>query len=163
MIDHFDIFIERLLDHEGGYVNNPRDPGGETKWGISKRSYPHLNIKTLTREEAIEIYRKDFWQRIHGSEIDKSVAFQALDGAVNSGIGNSVRWLQRAASVADDGIIGPVSLAAIKRAHPADLTLLYLAERLEFMTSLTKWPDFGRGWARRIAKNIRYAAEDNDD
>lgn len=162
MIDYFDKFINRILDHEGGYVNHPNDPGGETKWGISKRSYPHVNIKELTRADAIEIYRKDFWNRVHGQELPREVAFSVLDGAVNSGMGNSVRWLQRAAGVGDDGIIGPLSLAAIRSANPLDLVLLYNAERLEFMTKLSVWPTFSKGWARRIAQNLRYAAEDND-
>lgn len=162
-MDRFDVYIDRILDHEGGYNNRSpeADPGGETKWGISKRSYPHLNIAALTREEAIEIYRRDFWLRVHGPELPPEIAFQALDGAVNSGIGNSVRWLQRAAMVADDGVIGPITLGRIKCTDPHDLVLRYLAERLEFMTKLNNWPHNSRGWARRIVENMRHAAEDN--
>lgn len=157
----FDALIDRVLSHEGGYVNDPRDPGGETKYGIAKRSYPQVDIKNLTRGQAIEIYRKDFWQRVRGDELPSSLAFQVLDAAVNHGIGNAVRWLQRAAGVADDGIIGPVTLAAIKRMNPADLVLEFNAVRLEFYTRLTTWDAFGRGWARRVAANLRYAAGDN--
>ena len=116
----FDYFIERVLTHEGGYVNDPRDPGQETRWGISKRSYPAVDIRNLTRAQAIDIYRRDFWQRVRGDELPREFAFQALDAAVNHGIGNAVRWMQRAAGVADDGVIGPVTLAAVQRAQPAD-------------------------------------------
>lgn len=156
----FTIAIERLLDHEGGYVNNPKDPGGETKWGISKRSYPHLDIKNLTRTEAIEIYKRDFWDPFKGL-LPKEFAFQFLDGAVNSGIGNATRWVQRAVGVASDGHVGPVTLGHLQAADKKDLVLLYNAERLEFMTKLVRWDEFGRGWARRIAQNLRYAAQDN--
>ena len=160
-MDRFDAFIERLLAHEGGYVNHPRDPGGETNWGISKRSYPKLDIKALTRKQAISIYRRDFWDRVQADHLPPAVGFQMLDAAVNSGIGNASRWLQRAAGVADDGMIGPVTLAAVRRMDPNDLLLRFLAERLDFMSRLATWPTFGKGWARRIAQNLRFGAEDN--
>lgn len=159
-MDKFNYFIERVLSHEGGYVNHPSDPGGETKWGIAKRSYPNLNIKELTREEAKEIYRRDFWDRVDGSRLHDDLVFQVLDAAVNHGPGNAIRWLQRAAGVADDGHFGPISHAAISRVPAVDLVLLFNAERLEFYTKLSTWPSFGKGWTRRVATNLRYAAED---
>lgn len=157
----FDDFIGRVLTHEGGYVNDPRDPGGETKFGIAKRSYPSVDIKGLTREAAIDIYRRDFWNRVQGDKLPRQFAFQALDAAVNHGIGNAVRWMQRAASVADDGIVGPMTLAAVGRAEPADLVLQFNAQRLRFYASLSTFDAFGRGWIRRVADNLAYAAEDN--
>lgn len=153
--------VDRVLSHEGGYVNDPNDPGGETKWGISKRSYPHLNIKDLTRQDAIAIYQRDFWQRVQGDKLPVPFVFQALDAAVNHGIGNAVRWMQRAAGVADDGVIGPVTLAAVARQEPADLVLLFNAERLEFYAKLKNFDNFGRGWTIRVAGNLRHAAQDN--
>nr|WP_295941164.1 glycosyl hydrolase 108 family protein [uncultured Acidovorax sp.] len=153
--------VDRVLSHEGGYVNDPNDPGGETKWGISKRSYPHLNIKDLTRQDAIAIYQRDFWQRVQGDKLPVPFVFQALDAAVNHGIGNAVRWMQRAAGVADDGVIGPVTLAAVARQEPADLVLNFNAERLEFYAKLQTFDHFGRGWTRRVAQNLRFAAQDN--
>jgi len=157
----FDALINRVLSHEGGYVNDPRDPGGETKFGIAKRSYPHLDIRGLTREQAIGIYRSDFWDRVHGDELPRSFAFQALDAGVNHGIGNSVRWMQRAAGVADDGVIGPMTMTAIGRTEPADLVLKFNAERLRFYAKLTTFDAFGRGWVNRVAGNLDYAAQDN--
>ncbi len=153
--------IDRVLSHEGGYVNNPRDPGGETKYGIAKRSYPGVDIKALTRQDAIAIYERDFWRRVQGDKLPRPFAFQALDAAVNHGIGNAVRWMQRAAGVADDGVIGPVTLAAVARQEPADLVLNFNAERLEFYAKLQTFDHFGRGWTRRVAANLRYAAQDN--
>lgn len=157
----FDYFIDRVLSHEGGYVNDPRDPGQETRWGISKRAYPHLDIRNLTRSQAVDIYRRDFWQRVRGDELPREFAFQALDAAVNHGIGNAVRWMQRAAGVADDGVIGPVTLAAVQRAQPADLVLRFNAERLRFYAKLTTFSTFGRGWVNRVAGNLDHAAADN--
>lgn len=159
-MDRFDRFIDRLLSHEGGYVNNPADPGGETKFGISKRSYPGVNIKRLTRQQAIEIYRRDFWERSRADDLAPALGFQLLDAAVNSGIAQATRWLQRAVGVADDGIIGPVTLGALRIADPADVIARFNAERLEFMTRLSGWRTFGAGWARRIAQNLRYSADD---
>lgn len=160
-MSRFPAYIERVLGHEGGYVNNPADPGGETRWGIAKRSYPNLNIKALTREAAIEIYHRDFWERVHGDELPQALAFQALDAAVNHGIGNAVRWLQSAAGVAPDGFFGPVTRAGIRALSENDLLLRFNGIRLDFYTRLSTWPVFGRGWARRVAANLMFAAEDN--
>ena len=157
----FDDLIDRVLSHEGGYVNDPRDPGGETKFGISKRAYPGVDIKNLTRDQAINIYRRDFWDRVQGDKLPRAFAFQALDAAVNHGIGNAVRWMQRAAGVADDGVIGPMTLAAVSRADPADLVLKFNGERLRFYTKLSTFDAFGRGWVNRVAANLDYAAGDN--
>jgi lysozyme family protein len=158
----FDTAFDRLLGHEGGYSNrNPKDdPGGETKWGISKRSYPHLNIAALTREDAKLIYLQDFWRRINADALYPSVAFQTFDFAVNSGIETAVRKLQTALGVADDGHWGPVTAAAAKRVSETDQLLLLNAERLDFMRKLKNWPANAAGWAARIAQNLRYAAQD---
>lgn len=156
----FEQAIERVLGHEGGYVNDPADPGGETQWGISKRSYPHVDIKALTRDEAIAIYRRDFWARVHADELFDGVAFQCLDLAVNSGVETAVRLLQRALDVADDGHFGPhTAAAAAAMSEPAQIMRL-CAERLDFMRRLKNWPQFGAGWAGRVAGNLRYGAED---
>lgn len=156
----FDTLIERVLKHEGGYVNDPDDPGGETQWGISKRSYPNVDIRALTRDGAKEIYRVDFWQRVHGDEMPAAVAYQALDFAVNSGIETAIRKLQLAAGAADDGHWGPVTRAAIAAAPLAPLLLRYFAERMDFQRRLSTYSKFGAGWTGRNAANLRFAAED---
>lgn len=158
---NFDTAFDRLIGHEGAYVNNPADPGGETKWGISKRSYPDLDIKALKREDARLIYRSDFWDRIHADELHDGVAYQIFDFAVNSGIETAVRYLQRALGVADDGHWGPISQSAANAMGESDTIMLLNAERLDFMTRLSAWPSFSRGWARRIAGNLRYGAIDS--
>ena len=157
----FDIAFTRLLGHEGQYSNDPNDPGGETNWGISKRSYPHVDIKALTREGAKVIYFRDFWVRIDAYRLDDGVAFQVFDFAVNSGIETAMRYLQRAVGVADDGHWGPVSRRAAMAMSEPDILMRLNAERLDFMTRLKNWPHAGRGWARRIAQNLRAGAIDS--
>jgi lysozyme family protein len=138
-------------------VSDQRDPGGETKFGVSKRSYPDLDIKSLTIEQAKAIYKRDYWDRAHCDSLHPIIAFQVFDAAVNGGIGQSIRFLQKAVGVADDGVIGPLTLAAIQRRETAELIARFNAERLEFMTKLSTWEIFSKGWARRIASNLKEA------
>ncbi|HUT61932.1 MAG TPA: glycosyl hydrolase 108 family protein [Phycisphaerae bacterium] len=161
MVLDFDTAFTRLLGHEGRYVNDPNDPGGETNWGVSKRSYPEADIKNLTREQAKQIYLTDFWRRIHADELYDGVAWQAFDFAVNSGIETAVRKLQSALGVADDGHWGPVTEAAAKKMSETDQIMRYLGKRLDYMTRLRTWEHHGKGWARRIAGNLLYGAEDS--
>lgn len=172
-MSNFNWYIDRVLKSEGGYSADRNDPGNwtgghiglgqlrGTNFGISAASYPNIDIKMLTRDEAIAIYRRDFWLPIGGDSLPGAVAFSALDGAVNSGISKSIMWLQQAAGVADDGKWGPVTTGAIKAADPNDLLLKYNAYRLLFMTQLSAWGNYSKGWARRIANNLLYGSEDN--
>jgi lysozyme family protein len=156
----FDEAFTRVLGHEGGYSNNPSDPGGETNWGISKRSYPELDIRSLTKEAAKDIYRLDFWQPTGLVNAHPGVVFQLFDFAVNSGIQTATRAYQRALGVADDGYFGPVSKKAALMTSETDLVMRILAERLDFMTRLSGWTTYGRGWAQRVANDLRYGALD---
>lgn len=158
---NFNDMFTRLLGHEGGYVNDPRDPGGETNWGISKRSYPNVDIKNLTQEKARDIYYQDFWIPLCCERLHDGVAWQLFDFAVNSGIGTAIRAYQRALGVADDGHFGPRSLAAAAWMSETDQIMRLLAERLDFMTRASAWQSFGKGWARRIAENLRLGATDS--
>jgi len=157
---NFETAFERLISSEGGYVWDKDDPGGETNWGISKRSYPDLDIKNLSREHAMAIYKRDFWD-VLGDEAHPAVKFQVFDFAVNSGIQTAVRKLQSAIGVADDGHWGAVSAARLKAMDVNDVLMRYIAERLDFWRRLSTWPRFGAGWAGRAAADLRYAAQDN--
>ena len=159
MVD-FEKAFERLIGHEGGYTNNPADPGGETQWGISKRSYPHVDIRALTRDDAKAIYLRDFWALL-GPAAPAAVKFQVFDFAVNSGISTALRKLQAAIGVADDGHWGPISNNKLSLMDQNDILMRFAAQRLRFMTSLSSWDDFGKGWVRRVAGQLEYAAEDN--
>jgi len=170
MID-FDLAFDRLIDHEGGFTAKPEDDGnwtggkqgrGElrgTKFGISAAAYPHLNIRSLTLDEARAIYRRDYWGAVHG--LSNAMRFQFFDAAVNHGHGNAIRFLQRAVGAADDGAWGPVSESMLARVEPADVLLRFLGHRLRFFTKLQRFNEFGRGWSERIAGNLLLAAEDN--
>lgn len=157
MVD-FDKAFDRLMGHEGGYTDGKGDPGGETKWGVSKRSYPHLDIQSLTRDGAKVIYRRDFWGRV--AVTSPALRYQVFDFAVNSGIDTAVRKLQQVLGVADDGVWGPVSAAALARAEESDLLMRFLAARIRFMTRLSNWQLHGAGWMNRIAGQLDYGAED---
>ena len=147
--------------HEGGYVNDPNDPGGETKFGISKRSYPSEDIPNMTKDRAKALFRRDFWDKVNGDRLHDGVAWQAADFAYHSGPETAIRYLQRALGVADDGDWGPASQAASEATSETDTIMRLNAERLDFMTRLKNWPHASRGWARRIAQNLRYGAEDS--
>ena len=157
--------VERVLAHEGGFVDHPSDPGGATNFGITERVARARGYKghmrDLPRQTAIEIYRAQYWAPVQGDKLPDAIAFQVMDAAVNHGVGNAARWLQRAAGVAEDGVIGPVTLAAVRNADPADLVLRFNATRLDFYASLSTFSTFGRGWTRRVAENLRLAAVDN--
>lgn len=150
----FDQAFEQLIGHEGGYVNDARDPGGETNWGVSKRSYPAVDIKALTMDGAKAIYRRDFWAKCRADELPSEVRFDLFDGAVNSGVGQSVKWLQQAVGAVADGALGPLTLAALVELSAPAVAARYNGHRLMFMTNLKTWPAFSGGWARRIALNL---------
>ena len=153
---NFDTAFEKLIGHEGGYSNDPHDPGGETKFGISKRAYPALDIRNLTLADAKAIYKRDYWDRAQCDRLPPELAFDVFDAAVNSGIGQAIRWLQRAVGVADDGYVGPLTLGALTRdGDPSAVQARFNGHRLAFMTNLSTWQTFGKGWARRIAANLQ--------
>jgi len=155
MTTWFDQCFDKLISHEGGYVNHPTDPGGETNYGISKRAYPSLDIKALTLADAKAIYKRDYWDRAQCDQLPSQLSYLVFDAAVNSGIGQSIRFLQRAVGVADDGSIGPITLSAAKRMDTNSLCARFLGHRLEFMTKLSTFDVFGKGWARRVADQLK--------
>ncbi len=168
MLD-FDTACERLLKIEGGYVNHPSDPGGETNLGIT---WPVLReaiaagivpasttIAGLTRDQAKAIYKWKFWDVL--GDLHPAVKWQAFDFAVNSGLSVSILKLQAALGVAQDGHWGPVTAAKANAMDVSDIIMRFAAQRLMHMTALSIWPTFGKGWARRIANDLMYGAEDN--
>jgi|SRR5215471_1968645 len=154
----FDQAFDIVVGHEGGYVNNPADPGGETKFGISKRAYPHVDIGALTLEQAKAIYKRDYWDRIEGDTLDPGLALVAFDAAVNNGVSRAVRWLQTAVGVTADGVIGPMTRAAIAKADAAEVLVALHGARIDYMANLPTWSTFGRGWSKRLAALPHQAA-----
>jgi len=160
-MSNFDRAFVELLGNEGGYTNNPNDPGGETNWGITvavARANGYVGaMKDMDQTVAKAIYSARYWLPAFDA-LPYPVAFQIFDAAVNSGVGQAVRWLQRAVGAADDGKLGPITLDAVSTLPVGAVVLLFNAERLTFMTNLSTWPSFGKGWARRIAGNLRKGA-----
>lgn len=152
---NFEQAFERLLTFEGGYVNDARDAGGETRWGISRRAFPDVDIAGLTRAAAAAIYRAEYWDKVQAERLPPGLRYAVFDTAVNAGPAQAVRWLQRALEVYEDGRIGTQTMLAALQS-PLDRTRArLLGLRLEAATGLSSWPVFGRGWARRIAAQLQ--------
>jgi lysozyme family protein len=152
---NFDQAFDALLKHEGGFSNHAADPGGATRFGITEAVAREVGYRGDMRELPLElaqrIYKDRYWDAVRADELPVSVRYAVFDAAVNSGVGQATRWLQRAVGTRDDGVIGPMTLLAAKQSNPEALARRYLSQRLRFMADLTNWPAFGRGWARRIA------------
>ena len=142
----FDRALQLVLRHEGGLVDNPKDPGGLTNFGISQRAYPKLDIRNLTAADAAEIYLRDFWEKIHGDELPKPLAVAVFDCAVNVGWPRAILMLQESLGVTVDGNIGPQTLAAC--AKPEAL-VWFSAARVRFYVANRNYSVFGLGWIRR--------------
>ena len=160
----FNEVVKMILKHEGGYVDHPSDPGGETKYGISKRAYPDLDIANLSEEDAASIYKRDYWDRIKGDDLPASVACVVVDYAVNSGVSRASKALQGACGIANgDGIIGPHSLNAVwttvKNTSEEAVVDAVTQQRQEFIRALSIYDTFGKGWERRIDETRAKAME----
>ena len=163
MTDLFSAIFTVLIGEEGGYTNDPKDPGGETNWGIDKRSHPNVDIKNLTQDQAKQIYLEDYWifqkspAQFSGDNLPPALALMMFDAAVNNGPVRAREWLQAAVGVATDGVIGSQTLAALRVAladpalGPDGLAAEFLARRIDFMATLSTWSYFGLGWSRRLA------------
>lgn len=145
--------VALILKHEGGYVHDPRDPGGETNFGISKRAYPHEDIKAMTAERAAFLYHRDYWQAIRGDELPYPLALITFDMAVNAGVGAAIRLLQRALKVEADGKLGPVTLAAAKAAGPEVATRL-TRHRITYYAALGGWQYYANSWTQRTLETL---------
>jgi lysozyme family protein len=152
---NFEACMAEVFKHEGGYVNDPHDPGGETNMGISKRSYPKENIRGMTRERAAQIYRKDFWDKLKCDDLPAGLDLVAFDAGVNSGPARGAKWLQQAVGVDADGKIGPQTIAAAQTTYGPAAVQRAIGFRLAFMMAAKApggkrlWDDFGKGWQRR--------------
>lgn len=154
MIGDLDHSLVMIFGEEGGYLSPEEaerqgDPGGETKYGISKRQYPHLNIKELTIEQAAEIYRSDYWIPVKGDELPWPLCLYVFDAAVNQGVEAAVGLLQKTLNLKRDGILGPVTLEAAKRADQNTMAL-YMSDRALRYTGTRNADRFLRGWLKRL-------------
>ena len=150
----FDRAVAHVLDEEGGYVNNPNDPGGETNFGISSRAYPHLDIKNLTRANAAKIYYDDYWRQTGEKFVHTpALALFLFDTAVNMGKVTAVKLLQKGLGLQQDGMVGPATRAAVDK-NPTSALIKLATERQLRYTKLPTWEVFGNGWSTRVMRTL---------
>lgn len=153
MITDFPKAIEFVLEQEGGYTLDPNDPGGETKYGISKKAYPNLDIGNLTLEQAKQIYVEDYWKPCRCDELPSPFAIALFDSAVNQGVSTAIRILQKSFGLEQDGIIGSKTITATLGANGRGIKR-YLAERLasysRLMASNNNLLVFAANWYFRV-------------
>lgn len=148
-MDKFNKAFAAIIGVEGGYVNDPRDPGGETKYGICKRSYPNVDIKNLTLDKAKEIYKRDFWDSIGADNCPLRLAVFYFDCAVNQGQPVAKKLIQEHLKVNADGIIGAGTKAAMTKALPANDFRFMTARALRY-TQTKNFDIYGKGWLNRL-------------
>lgn len=148
--------LKQVLKYEGGRVDDKRDPGGRTAFGITQDTYnawrkkqglPNADVFTISQAEVASIYKYEYWDAIRGDDLPSGVDFAVFDYAVNSGVSKAAKTLQAVVGVTQDGQIGPQTIQASKDYVAMSIT----NRRLAFMQSLSIWPTFGKGWSARIA------------
>lgn len=166
-MSRFAACLSLILAHEGGYVDHPSDPGGATNLGVTigtlsdwlKRPATKAEVKALTPATVAPIYEARYWKAAHCHELPAGVDYMCFDLAVNSGVGRARKYLQRAAGVNDDGIIGPATMAAVKARKPMQLVDSISGLREAFYRGLPTFPTFGKGWMRRLSEVTAKARE----
>lgn len=159
----FNSAFDLLMDIEGGYVCDKDDSGGETKYGISKKSYPNEDICNLTLERAKEIYKRDYWDKCKCDQLPDCLSVAVFDFAVNSGVKTSIKRLQVALGVTADGIIGNQTIGAANRMNPKKVLKDFIDLRTDYILGLvaqkTKNKKFKNGWLNRIERVRKYCEE----
>lgn len=164
MQQNFDQTTSWLLVHEGGYVNHPDDPGGATNRGVIQRTYdayrrrkglPAQSVRNITTSEVMEIYRSQYWNTIMGDELPAGLDYALYDFSVNSGPSRAVRFLQELLHVTPDGVIGNMTLAAIRGHNNIEQLIQDLCvKRWNWMKTLKTFKTFGKGWTRRVMGDV---------
>ena len=159
--------LDMILHHEGGYVNHPKDPGGETNLGVTKRVYEEWggtkDMKDLEVEDVAPIYRKNYWDRIKADDLPSGLDLCVFDFGVNAGTGRAAKYLQSMIGTVADGGIGPNTLKKLdeylEENSVEDTIKNYQAERQSYYESLSTFETFGRGWTRRVEETTESALE----
>ena len=154
---NFDEIIEKVLEHEGGYVNDPKDLGGETKYGITKRFYPDIDIKNLTIEKAKDIYKSDYWDKNKVESLPQNLWHIYFDMCVNMGKRTAVKVLQRAANnkgrnIEVDGGLGPMTIGALKGVELDRVRAFRVKYYVDLITARPEQEKFYLGWFRRATE-----------
>jgi len=159
MKDNFQACLKLLLNHEGGFVNNPKDPGGVTNLGVTALTWEMWTghpvneklMRALTPELVAPMYKRKYWDKVSGDLLPYGIDSAVFDFAVNSGPGQAAKVLQRLLGVESDGFIGPQTLTKIVSVDSSKLIADYNEARLAFLQALPAWADFGNGWNTRVA------------
>jgi len=167
MNKNYDHCLEMLLEHEGGFVNHPKDPGGITNLGVTKRVYEdwvghevsEQEMRDLTKEDVAPIYKSNYWDRCKCNSLDSGLDFSVFDWAVNSGSGRSAKALQIIVGADADGAIGPATLALVNNNSTENLIEKMYYARQEFYEGLNTFDTFGRGWSRRNKETLEASLE----
>ena len=154
----FSACLPLILEHEGGYVDDPRDNGGATNLGVTQstlaafrdRPVSKAEVKALTPATVAPIYEKNFWKTAACDQLPVGLDYAVFDFAVNSGPGRAKKYLQMAAGVAADGAVGPATLAAVARVGAKEMIKRLCDKRLDFLRQLDDFDHFGSGWTRRV-------------
>ena len=153
----FDEWVDFVLEREGGLTNDPQDPGGLTNFGVDQRSHPNVDIRNLTRDQAVEIYRTAYWTGTKADQLSDAVAFVYGDIAVNQGAGAAAKLLQQALGVTADGNVGPATIAAAGKADQHALAAELTARRVLRYATTANVDRFGLGWMRRAVASFETA------
>ena len=161
--ENYEKRLELILHHEGGYVNHPKDPGGETNLGVTKRVYEEWcmsedlsqkEMVDLTVEDVAPIYKKNYWDRVKGDDLPSGLDLCIFDFGVNAGTGRAAKYLQQIIGTTVDGGIGPNTLQAvfnyIEEVGLKQLIEEYQSGRQSYYESLEIFETFGKGWTRRV-------------
>jgi len=167
MSNKFSEALEIILHHEGGYVNHPKDTGGETNLGVTKRVYEDFGgekeMKDLTKADVEPIYKKNYWDRVKGDDLPEGLDLCIFDFAVNAGPGRAAKFIQRLVNTTVDGGIGPNTLGKIKEYvehYGIEQTISsYALMRQNYYESLSTFDTFGKGWTRRVSEVTEKAKE----
>ena len=165
MNQNFDTCLSMLLKHEGGYVNHPKDPGGMTNLGVTKRTYDEFHgtdideegMRNLKKSDVEPIYRSNYWNRCRCQDLPSGVDWAVFDFAVNSGTGRAAKALQKAVEAEQDGSIGPLTLMKVKDHEVVNIINRIAIYREQFYRSLSTFDTFGKGWLRRNDETRRQA------
>ena len=148
--------LDLVLKSEGGWVNNPADPGGETNLGVTKRvweeyvGHPVESLKKLTKEDVAPLYEQKYWRPCYGEVLPRGLDFVVFSMGVNAGPGRSVKLLQSSIGCVLDGVIGPKTRELISASNSATLIAKFSESRREYYRALKTFPIFGKGWLTRV-------------
>jgi len=165
MQSNYDKCLETILHHEGGYVNHPKDPGGETNLGVTKRVYEEFggtkDMKDLTVDDVAPIYQQGYWDKLKGDDLPGGLDLCVFDFGVNAGPGRAAKYLQTMIGTVADGGIGPNTLRALSgyvEEHGIEKTIdNYQEARQKYYEQLSTFDTFGKGWTRRVNETTELA------